>query len=642
MAIIKCTVCGGELEVNSDLTVGKCKYCESTILIPKNLERKGNLYNRAIFLRQNNEFDKAAAIYEDILKEDNEDPDAHWGLVLCKYGIEYVKDPRDGKMTPTCHRTQAASILSDSDYKAALQYSDFEAARTIKSDAECINNIQKKILEIAKSEPPYDVFICYKESDELGNRTKDSIIAQDLYYELTKLGHKVFFARKTLKSKLGREYEPIIYAALSSAPVMVVLGTTPENFNSVWVKNEWSRYLKMNKERRATLIPAYKDMSPYELPDELANLQALDMNKIGFLQELTDGIQRLLPKPIPIISSKANKAVVSGEEVLSLERLLENGETFLDLKDYRSAENSFRRATEVYPQDYHGWWGLIRATTYNLSFSSRKQNEVDIWYDNIRFLCPEKEYSGVKNQYLEYLKIVAKSDAATETSRVNAVIVADKENVLQLQKRIGAIEQIKRSRTSNLEQSLSNENSTLEQLKRNVTETQNKLTGSQKKRPVFVIGVIISGLWLLTLIIQVLSNTQIDKSLSISVFIIAIFLIGASIRLFSRTKGPGIFEKQLFDAQESVNQQIQKIANLNSQHQLFIKSQDAEIASIKNEIAAKNDHIFELEQQLCDCANILDDFFYCQRCKRIGVTVSSEGSASLPWLLPTYEHDSDI
>ena len=106
MAVLKCTVCGGELEVNEDMSVGVCKFCDSTLIIPKGLDKKGNLYNRAVFLRQNNEFDKAVSAYEDILKEDNTDSDAHWGLVLSKYGVEYVHDPRTGEHVPTCHRTQ--------------------------------------------------------------------------------------------------------------------------------------------------------------------------------------------------------------------------------------------------------------------------------------------------------------------------------------------------------------------------------------------------------------------------------------------------------------------------------------------------------------------------------------------------------
>lgn len=73
--------------------------------------------------------------------------------------------------------------------------------------------------------------------------------------ELTKEGFKVFFARYTLEDKLGTAYEPYIYAALNSARVMVVVGTKPQYFNAVWVKNEWSRYLGLMKQgKKKTLI----------------------------------------------------------------------------------------------------------------------------------------------------------------------------------------------------------------------------------------------------------------------------------------------------------------------------------------------------------------------------------------------------
>ena len=38
-----------------------------------------------------------------------------------------------------------------------------------------IENIQKGILEISQREAPFDVFICYKEADESGERTEDSV-----------------------------------------------------------------------------------------------------------------------------------------------------------------------------------------------------------------------------------------------------------------------------------------------------------------------------------------------------------------------------------------------------------------------------------------------------------------------------------
>ncbi len=37
MAVLKCNVCGGELEVNADMSVGICKYCDSVITIPKEI-----------------------------------------------------------------------------------------------------------------------------------------------------------------------------------------------------------------------------------------------------------------------------------------------------------------------------------------------------------------------------------------------------------------------------------------------------------------------------------------------------------------------------------------------------------------------------------------------------------------------------
>ena len=71
------------------------------------------------------------------------------------------------------------------------------------------------------------------------------MLAQDVYEALTAKGLKVFFSRITLEDKLGTQYEPYIYAALSSAKVMLAFGTTYEYYDAVWVKNEWSRYLKL-------------------------------------------------------------------------------------------------------------------------------------------------------------------------------------------------------------------------------------------------------------------------------------------------------------------------------------------------------------------------------------------------------------
>ncbi len=293
----KCKYCGGEVDRTEGLkSVGKCKFCGSKQTLPKlHDEKRANLFERANHMLRNNEYDKAEALYEQILNEDLSDPEAYWSLVLCRYGVEYVEDSGTKERKPTINRMRKLSILADEDYKSAVKHADEEQRKIYEQEARSINEIQKRIMEISQKEEPFDVFICYKETDANGRRTQDSVLAQDLYHELTRDGYKVFFARSTLQGKLGSEYEPYIFSALNSAKVMVVLGTKKDYFEAVWVRNEWSRFLaQINKGEKKMLIPAYRDMDAYDMPDEFAALQALDMSRIGFKQDLIEGIEKIL------------------------------------------------------------------------------------------------------------------------------------------------------------------------------------------------------------------------------------------------------------------------------------------------------------------------------------------------------------
>ena len=306
MAVFKCKMCGGTIEFEENATVGTCEYCGTKQTLPKlNDDKKANLYDRANHFRRNNEFDKAMGIYEQILNEDMTDAEVYWSLVLCRYGIEYVEDPSSHKRVPTVNRAQFTSIFMDDDYKAAIRYADSSQKDIYEKEAKAIDDIQKGILELSGKEEPFDVFICYKETDDQGRRTRDSVLANDLYHQLTQEGFKVFFSRITLEDKLGVAYEPYIFAALNSAKVMVVLGTKPEYFNAVWVKNEWSRYLALLKGgAQKVLIPAYRDMDPYDLPEEFSYLQAQDMSRLGFMQDLIRGIRKIIGSPDSQVKEK--------------------------------------------------------------------------------------------------------------------------------------------------------------------------------------------------------------------------------------------------------------------------------------------------------------------------------------------------
>lgn len=353
MAVIKCKMCGGDLVLVEGQSVAECEYCGSRQTVPAaDNEKKLTLFARANRLRAGCEFDKAAGVYESIVADFTDESEAYWGLVLCKYGIEYVDDPATGKKIPTCHRSSFDSILEDSDFEQALENADTVARKVYREEAKQIEEIRKGIIEVSGKEEPYDIFICYKETDENGERTLDSVLAQDVYDALTDKGYRVFFSRITLEDKLGQEYEPYIFAALNSAKIMLAFGTDYEYFNAVWVKNEWSRFLKlMEKDKTKHLLPCYKGIDAYDMPREFAKLQAQDMGKVGAMQDLLRGIEKLLSTGRKEeIREKA--AIAQSTYGPTVESLLTRGQMFLEDKKQSKLKN-FGRESSKFPPTSH-------------------------------------------------------------------------------------------------------------------------------------------------------------------------------------------------------------------------------------------------------------------------------------------------
>ena len=362
MSIFRCKMCGGTIEFEPGASVGVCDSCGTKQTLPRlDDDRRANLYDRANHFRRNNEFDKAAGIYEQILTEDTPDAEAYWSLVLCRYGVEYVEDPATHKRVPTVNRAQFTSIFDDDNYRSALRYADGYQRVIYEEEANAINEIQKGILAISQKEEPFDVFICYKETDKNGRRTPDSVLANDLYHQLTQEGFKVFFARITLEDKLGTAYEPYIFAALNSAKVMVVLGTKPEHFNAVWVRNEWSRYLALVKTSggKKILIPAYKDMDPYDLPEEFSHLQAQDMSKLGFMQDLIRGIKKIAEANDP--KTAVRETVVVGAGSANAAPLLKRAFMFLEDGEWEKADEFCEQVLNLDPENAEAYLGKLMA-----------------------------------------------------------------------------------------------------------------------------------------------------------------------------------------------------------------------------------------------------------------------------------------
>ena len=132
-----------------------------------------------------------------------------------------------------------------------------------------------------------EVSICYVEYDNAGRRTKDSIIAQDIYQRLESNDIKTFYNRISTDGMTGDELEKAIHSAMAIARVIVIVGTSKNNFEIL---------LKKNKEllEGKTIVPVFSDIDVSDIPNEISSIQALDYNRIAASADLVNGVLNAL------------------------------------------------------------------------------------------------------------------------------------------------------------------------------------------------------------------------------------------------------------------------------------------------------------------------------------------------------------
>ena len=132
-----------------------------------------------------------------------------------------------------------------------------------------------------------EVFICYTEIDEQGRRTKDSIIAQDLYNKFENANIHTFYQRVSASDLTEKDFKEAYFNAISNAKLIVILACSKNNFENLL--NENKGYISNKK-----ILPVYKDMNAYDIPTEIAELQAMNYDNIGATSDLEKNILRFL------------------------------------------------------------------------------------------------------------------------------------------------------------------------------------------------------------------------------------------------------------------------------------------------------------------------------------------------------------
>ncbi len=498
MGGLKCKMCGSNLDIEDSITVCKCEKCGTSQTVPDIEDDKElKLFERAGRLRFNCDFDKAAGIYNTITDSYPEEAEGYWGLVLCKYGIEYA-DNASGKKVPVCHRISYDSVMDDEDFELVMENSDSESRAIFREEAKIIEENRKKYIQIAESEQPYDIYISYRAKDDNGDKTAVSEIAGHLYNKLTSAGYRVFLSEAALKGKKRSECEPYIYSALNSANVMLALGTSYDDYNDVWVKNEWNRYLEIaEKNKNKCLIPCYKDVDEYDIPKEFAGLKVCQLGNDDTFNNIMAEIANVVkpesvnqPAPEPEKAEPAEEIELEEIEIIepvNINKLLDEGFSAISDKNWKKANKLFFQVLDEEPDNSKAYWGQLLVqqectnaremadnlylqvigntsdNTYELEIRDRRQEIKDKY--PVANLFSEEEYANLFDVHFNYQSGVENTKSAIAANNEHYIL---SDNELFKRAKQNADAEV----AAGIEEFVANVNRHLDEILKNVTEQE--------------------------------------------------------------------------------------------------------------------------------------------------------------------------
>lgn len=498
MGGLKCKMCGSNLDIEDSITVCKCEKCGTSQTVPDIEDDKElKLFERAGRLRFNCDFDKAAGIYNTITDSYPEEAEGYWGLILCKYGIEYA-DNASGKKVPVCHRISYDSVMDDEDFELVMENSDSESRAIFREEAKIIEENRKKYIQIAESEQPYDIYISYRAKDDNGDKTAVSEIAGHLYNKLTSARYRVFLSEAALKGKKQSDCEPYIYSALNSANVMLVLGTSYDDYNNVWVKNEWNRYLEIaEKNKNKCLIPCYKDVDEYDIPKEFAGLKVCQLGNDDTFNNIMAEIANVVkqesvnqPAPKPEKAEPAEEIELEEIEIIEpvdINKLLDEGFSAISDKNWKKANKLFFHVLDEEPDNSKAYWGQLLVqqectnaremadnlylqvigntsdNTYELEIRDRRQEIKDKY--PVANLFSEEEYANLFDVHFNYQSGVENTKSAIAANNEHYIL---SDNELFKRAKQNADAEV----AAGIEEFVANVNRHLDEILKNVTEKE--------------------------------------------------------------------------------------------------------------------------------------------------------------------------
>ena len=165
MEELRCKNCDAGIDVRRAVGgVVKCSFCGSVFTLPKPEQDSRVLSQLGIGQNELDcyAFDRAYTAFSKAAELDSSEPEAHFGMALADFKVQYLRDRVNNKLQPVCHEINGKTFSDSSDYRRALSLATPAQKKEYTRKAEEIDYIRREFFALSKSGAAYDCFICVK------------------------------------------------------------------------------------------------------------------------------------------------------------------------------------------------------------------------------------------------------------------------------------------------------------------------------------------------------------------------------------------------------------------------------------------------------------------------------------------------
>ncbi len=300
---VACRGCGVTLTIPEGRNEVRCDYCYNINrrIVPAAAQEDQSVDEwrwRADLACNRLEFDEAEFYYRLILRKEPANVEALWGMIRCRYGVQYVADDSeresdkkdndpDKRVHIMCARRLDRPVHELSEYLKLSEFinevrakeiekkadrAESDRAKRLERDLERLTSQQSALqhLRIDGAAEDYDVFICsqdqiavtdengetiYRDSpdkewvgrfyEELDRQIRERRQSQSRTQILPEI--RVFYAPKSTLDHVGTHFASLYAHALFSARIMLVMGTGRSMFDSAWVSAVMDDYIWLKR-----------------------------------------------------------------------------------------------------------------------------------------------------------------------------------------------------------------------------------------------------------------------------------------------------------------------------------------------------------------------------------------------------------